>query len=46
MNCKNNSSENLERQLGGKVAYIRELDVSGGQRGANSKEPKCLQQAT
>jgi len=31
MNCKSNSSENLERQLGGGVAYIRELAAILGQ---------------
>ena len=28
MNCKSNSSENLERRLGGKVAYIYELPAT------------------
>ena len=30
MNCKSNSSENLERRLGGEVAYIYELPASEG----------------
>jgi hypothetical protein len=34
MNCESKSSENLERRIGGGVAYIRELPASEGDSAA------------